>query len=579
MIFIKFYSNSLALSAIMLYSFSLTFFMLALMLFNMKTLILINWNILFLNTCSVSLPLLLDPWGTLFSSVVCFISANIMLFSTSYMSEESFISRFIHLILLFVLSMNLLIFIPSMISLLIGWDGLGLVSFLLVIYYQNSKSLAAGMITALTNRVGDMLILLSIAWTISQGHWLMLNMWENEIMSSKIVIILLMFAAMTKSAQIPFSSWLPAAMAAPTPVSALVHSSTLVTAGVFLLFRFYHFLSSSPYFNKLLLILGALTMLMAGTAAVIESDMKKIIALSTLSQLGVMMTTLGLGMPLLTFFHLITHALFKALLFICAGSLINLHHHSQDLRSMGSTISQMPLTMSCLLIANMALCGAPFLAGFYSKDLIIESALFISFNFIITIIFLIATMLTSAYSTRFIMSVTLGPKLSLSASPVNDKDKFMYTPSMMLTSGAVLMGVLVMWLSLAPSSEPILNSIYKMSALIVTLMGVFFTMFMSNMKWTQNKSLLMLMPKIHLSFSYMWLMTSLSTQFILMFPYKLSLKSIKLLDQGWYEFFGPQGKNIMISNMVLKNSMMQSNKIDSVMILSFMFMLIMLFNI
>ena len=195
--------------------------------------------------------------------------------------------------------------------------------------------------------------------------------------------IIIIFAAITKSAQIPFRSWLPAAIAAPTPVSALVHSSTLVTAGVFLLLRFYPFLSSSKRFSTILLITGSITMLIAGQAALLETDIKKIIALSTLRQLGVIITSLSLGFTNLTFFHLITHALFKALLFVCAGSIINLHHHSQDLRFIGNTRQQTPLLNSCIIIANLALSGSPFMAGFYSKDLIIESSAFIRFNILI----------------------------------------------------------------------------------------------------------------------------------------------------------------------------------------------------
>lgn len=214
-----------------------------------------------------------------------------------------------------------------------------------------------------------------------------------------------MLAAITKSAQIPFSRWLPAAIAAPTPVSALVHSSTLVTAGVFLLFRFYSFLSSTAFFNISLLIMATLTTLIAGLSANTECDIKKIIALSTLSQLGVIITRLGLGIPTLAFFHLITHALFKALLFLCAGTLIHLHHHSQDLRYIGNIFNQTPSIASALIISNLALCGAPFLSGFYSKDLILEISLFNSTNFLIIILFFFATGLTVRYTIRFLLAV------------------------------------------------------------------------------------------------------------------------------------------------------------------------------
>lgn len=215
---------------------------------------------------------------------------------------------------------------------------------------------------------------------------------------------LILVASMTKSAQIPFSRWLPAAMAAPTPVSALVHSSTLVTAGVFIIIRFHYFLSSIPLFNTTLLIIATTTIFIAGTAAISECDIKKIIALSTLRQLGVIMSRLGLGLTTLALFHLITHAMFKALLFLTAGSIIHFHHHSQDLRFIGNLPFTSPLTSSALLIANLALCGRPFLAGFYSKDLILESCLYSPFSLIIVTMFFLATGMTARYSIRFIIT-------------------------------------------------------------------------------------------------------------------------------------------------------------------------------
>lgn len=232
-------------------------------------------------------------------------------------------------------------------------------------------------------------------------------------------------------------------MAAPTPVSALVHSSTLVTAGVFLLFRFYPFLRSFYLFNTLLLIVGSTTILIAGTAATLEGDIKKIIALSTLRQLGVIITSLSLGFTLLTFFHLVTHALFKALLFICAGSLIHLHHHSQDLRFMGNISNQIPLLTASIVVSNIALCGSPFLAGFYSKDIIIESSLFLPFNNIITFIFLLATGLTAAYRTRFLIAVILSPSLSLPKSHLNDRDIFIHAPTLTLSLAAITAGAII----------------------------------------------------------------------------------------------------------------------------------------
>lgn len=188
-------------------------------------------------------------------------------------------------------------------------------------------------------------------------------------------------------------------MAAPTPVSALVHSSTLVTAGVYLLIRF-NLLFIDTYLRKILLIISGLTMFIAGLGANFEFDLKKIIALSTLSQLGLIMRILSLGFYKLAFFHLLTHALFKALLFICAGVIIHNIKNSQDIRDIGSLVFCMPVTLSCLNISNLALCGLPFLSGFYSKDLILEIVLITEVNFLSFFLFFFSTGLTVIYSMR-----------------------------------------------------------------------------------------------------------------------------------------------------------------------------------
>jgi len=379
---------------------------------------LLEWTILASNSTPVTLTIIADKIRLSFSCVVLFISANVLFFSSIYMHDDKFKSRFTILVLLFILSINLLIFLPHMIILLLGWDGLGLVSFILVIYYQNPSSIAAGLLTALTNRLGDVAILLSIAITINQGHWFIMNIYETGWLSMQVILITL--AAITKSAQMPFSSWLPAAISAPTPVSALVHSSTLVTAGVFLLIRFYPILHIWPYFNKIMIIVATSTTFIAGLRANTECDFKKIVALSTLSQLGVIIFSLGLNMPVLAYFHIVTHALFKALLFICVGSFINYHNHTQDLRWIGNLSFQMPLIISSIILANIALAGFPFLAGFYSKDLIIETILSSSFNILILSITLIRLGLTSFYSIRATLVAILRHQINLPYSIISE---------------------------------------------------------------------------------------------------------------------------------------------------------------
>lgn len=212
---------------------------------------------------------------------------------------------------------------------------------------------------------------------------------------------MILIAAITKSAQIPFSAWLPAAMAAPTPVRALVHSSTLVTAGVYLLIRFYPTVRASRFRVILILVLGVLTTVIARTNALLETDFKKTIALSTLSQLGIIVTVLGTGMPILAYFHMLIHALFKALLFICRGKVIHLCQRGQDLRLIGGILYSLPVTCVVINTSNYALCGVPFLAGFYSKDFLVERMLGKDLVDIVYLMLFRAVGLSITYSLRF----------------------------------------------------------------------------------------------------------------------------------------------------------------------------------
>jgi len=343
---------------------------------------------------------LLDWMSLMFMRFVLFISSIVIFYRKEYIKGDLNKNRFILLVVIFVFSIMCIIISPNLIRILLGWDGLGLVSYCLVIYYQNVKRFNAGILTALSNRVGDVALLIAIAWILNYGSWnfifyldIIKNDWVIELVSW-----LILLAAITKRAQIPFSSWLPAAIAAPTPVSSLVHSSTLVTAGVYLLIRFnFTFSQNLIYF---LLFVSSLTIFISGIGANFEYDLKKIIALSTLSQLGLIIRILALGSYKLAFFHLLIHALFKALLFICAGSIIHRLRNCQDIRYMGGLINQIPLTCRYLNICNLSLCGLPFISGFYSKDLIVEFMSIGVLNFYIYFIFYVSIGLTVSYRFR-----------------------------------------------------------------------------------------------------------------------------------------------------------------------------------
>nr|YP_010936658.1 NADH dehydrogenase subunit 5 [Anomala rufiventris]WKW91627.1 NADH dehydrogenase subunit 5 [Anomala rufiventris] len=519
--------------------FSVLSFLMSLNFMVLDYSLMLEYEVLNINSCSIMMTILLDWMSLLFMSFVLFISSMVIYYSEEYMGGDIYLHRFIMLVSMFVLSMMLLIISPNLISILLGWDGLGLVSYCLVIYYQNIKSYNAGMITALTNRIGDVALLMAIAWMMNYGSFNYIFYIDIEKNSLEMTIIcsLVVLAAMTKSAQIPFSSWLPAAMAAPTPVSSLVHSSTLVTAGVYLLIRFNFALNSN--LMLMLLFLGTMTMFMAGIGANYEFDLKKIIALSTLSQLGLMMSILALGEYSLAFYHLLTHALFKALLFMCAGCMIHSLGNCQDIRYMGGMVKIMPLTCTYFMISNLSLCGLPFLSGFYSKDLILEIVSMSYLNIYIYIIFFISTGLTVCYTFRLIYYVLIGDFNYNSLSKINDSGNIMLQGMSGLILLVIFGGSILMWVMFPTPYFICLPFIMKVMALIVTFFGVWMGLELSKFSLNYSLKSFMLL-KSSLFFSSMWNMPYISTFGLNYYPINLGDKIYKTVDQGWSEYYGSQ---------------------------------------
>nr|AZQ21624.1 NADH dehydrogenase subunit 5 [Mythimna pallidicosta] len=503
--------------------------------------ILMEWEIISFNSMSIVMSILLDWMSLLFMMFVLLISSVVIYYSKSYMSSELNLTRFIILVLLFVFSMMLLIISPNIISILLGWDGLGNVSYCLVIYYQNLKSYNAGMLTALSNRIGDVFILMVIAWMMNYGSWsyifyleFMNNDWEMNVIGSLIIM-----AAMTKSAQIPFSSWLPAAMAAPTPVSALVHSSTLVTAGVYLLIRF-NMMLLDMFFLKLLLLLSGLTMFMAGISANYEFDLKKIIALSTLSQLGLMMSILSMGLPDLAFFHLLTHAMFKALLFMCAGVIIHMMNDMQDIRFMGGISLFIPVTSLCMNISNMALCGIPFLAGFYSKDLILELVSFSNLNLSIFFLYYFSTGLTMFYTFRLLMYLMVNDYNLMSIYNLYDEDYVMLKSMLILLFMSIISGSFLSWLIFSYPYMIYLPFNLKMMVIYVSLIGGVLGYLISNMSiYSMNK--FFMTYNLSNFLCMMWFMPNLSTYGLSYYFLIFGQNLLKNIDLGWSELYSGFG--------------------------------------
>nr|YP_010490517.1 NADH dehydrogenase subunit 5 [Regioscalpellum regium]UWM13003.1 NADH dehydrogenase subunit 5 [Regioscalpellum regium] len=517
----------------MFFSFSLLFFFSSLVFLVKSYGIYLTWMVFSWSSSNVVFILLLDWISLMFLSFVLFISGSVFYYSGEYMLGELELPRFIVLLTGFVMSMALLILSPNLISILLGWDGLGLVSYCLVVYYQNSKSLNAGILTVLSNRVGDVLILLGIVYMINYGDWNLIA-WLGSSNSLILVSSLVILATLTKSAQIPFSAWLPAAMAAPTPVSSLVHSSTLVTAGIYLVIRLgwiYDF-----WLNELLSIISALTMFMAGLGACFELDLKKIIALSTLSQLGLMMYSLSLGLIKLALFHLLMHALFKALLFMSTGCIIHNYKNWQDLRSMGSVMLSLPYTSSCFVISNLALSGMPFLAGFYSKDLILEISLMQEVNFLNLIILFISTGLTVIYTFRLIYYVVYRESVLGGSFNISDGNGPMMKSCLGLTFFSLFFGASMSWLMMDIMS---INLPYFLKTL--TLL-VCFSGGMLGASMAVSSHLLVYKKNLLLWFSgMMWFLPYLSSQPFLKSPLTSGGNFMNLSDMGWLELMGGQG--------------------------------------
>nr|UDF84407.1 NADH dehydrogenase subunit 5 [Phyllodiaptomus tunguidus] len=456
---------------------SVTFLFLS-MVFLAGSEMIFEWQASTVNSFKINFLVVVDWVSLFFVSVVSLISASVLFYSSAYMMADVFYSRFIFLVMSFVCSMWILILSPNFISILLGWDGLGVTSYLLVIYFQSEKSFSAGLITALTNRLGDAGLLCLIGATVQTGSWsfIFYNTWSDWL--SEYYLLALVGVAMTKSAQVPFSAWLPAAMAAPTPVSSLVHSSTLVTAGVYLLIRMNYLLATQKFLWGLML-LGTLTMFMAGGAAMGEVDMKKIIALSTLSQLGFMFMTLGMGLPLLSFFHLVAHAYFKAMLFMCAGGIIHSMKDFQDLRVMGGSLSAIPTAFSIFSVANLSLCGMPFMTGFYSKDLILELVMMSEMSIFVMILIGLATMLTVLYSIRATGLVFFNSGKIESCFSLKEADNMMILGALILLIPSIIGGMLISWSTLSFSKLIFLPLWFKLSILIIIFISVALSFFLS----------------------------------------------------------------------------------------------------
>lgn len=564
------------ISFVRLISICISSFLTSLFLLLNEYTIFYEFELLSLNSNIIVITVLIDWISTIFLALVSLISSLVIFYRIEYIGGDNHINRFILLVLIFVLSIFLLIISPNLIRILLGWDGLGLVSYCLVIYFQNVKSYNAGMLTALSNRIGDVLILLSIAWILNFGSWNFIFYLDLIKIDFEIQFIggLLAIAAITKRAQIPFSAWLPAAIAAPTPVSALVHSSTLVTAGVYLLIRFNNLIANSVV-TQILLLIGGLTMFIAGLGANFEYDLKKIIALSTLSQLGLIIRILSIGIASLAFFHLLTHALFKALLFMCAGVVIHAIKNYQDIRYMGALVNQLPITIVYFNVANLALCGVPFLAGFYSKDIILEISSLYNINIISYILYFFSTGLTVCYSLRLMYYTIYSNFNRWVFHPLRDSSKIITTGMSGLLIISIIGGSILRWLIFPVPAIINLPPLIKLITLIVCisggLMGYYLSMWSLYLKSKCQKQFLF----IHFIGS-MWFLPIISTLGVVAQPLQIGLTYIKIIDYGWSEKLGGHNLNYNLSLISKYLQFLQNNNLKIYLIFFFLWICVFL---
>ncbi|PJZ53370.1 NADH-quinone oxidoreductase subunit L [Leptospira adleri] len=398
----------------------------------------------------VSLAYQVDQLSLYMILIITGIGSLIHLYSIGYMKEDPGFTRYFAYLNLFIFAMLNLVLAENLILLFLGWEGVGLCSYLLIGFdYHKDSAANAGMKAFITNRIGDLGMLLGIAlvfWFTGSLSFTEIAEAIPEVPSFRYILpiaaVCFFIGAIGKSAQIPLHVWLPDAMAGPTPVSALIHAATMVTAGIFLIARLNPIFLSAPQVGQWIVIVGSVTAFLAATVGLFQNDIKKVLAYSTVSQLGYMFVAMGAGAYVAGLFHLMTHAFFKALLFLGSGSVIHALHHEQDLRNMGGLKNQMKITWITFLVGSLAISGIPPFSGFFSKDLILEKSY--AYGTLFYGLGIVTALLTAFYMFRMTYLAFYGESRvsSHKASHLHESPLVMTIPLVILSIGAAIAGFL-----------------------------------------------------------------------------------------------------------------------------------------